>query len=149
MGYPVREKIHDFILTEMAQGKNSRKAYFPLLQNMLKPNGRRGGPSPPGETLAGMMHRSLQIHRSPGRLGIGLLVALLMAIGGLFLYLRAGGLYQIVPLADCRVCAYKINKITGRTWYLVRDQAFPVKPGSGPASQDWILNPHTGELEPR
>jgi len=65
----------------------------------------------------------------------------------MFFYLSSGGLYKIVPANGCTVCAYKINKVTGTTWYLVRDHQFEVRE-TGKAGTNYIYNPHTGTLEP-
>ena len=76
-------------------------------------------------------------------LGVTMVVVPLL----IFIYIVSGGLYRIVPLSGCTVCAYKINKLTGATWYIVRDREFPVMRAIG-AGKGFVFNPHTGKMEP-
>lgn len=75
------------------------------------------------------------------------ILSLLLFIVFMFAYLLSGGLYQIVPLPGCTVCAYKVNKVTGRSWYLVRDRQFEVR-WEEAAKSGYVFNPHTGRMEP-
>jgi hypothetical protein len=86
---------------------------------------------------------NLSGNRTLRRLGGGFVVlSLLFSI-----YLAVGGLYRIIPIPGCTVCAFKINKVTGKTWYLVRDREIPLRP-LDKSGKGYVYNPHTGEMEP-